>query len=323
VKRKLYCILSLYILSYHPAPSQTDYRVGMYVSSLYGFDYVRQNFMADLWIWSRYGGDIIPFDQLLDVSNAESLQVVAHSESKKGRQNWVQDKLQATVHCDWKMESYPFDSNHLRFVIEGIADSNEVRLIPDAKATVIEPERLESFVVEDQSVSGGDAIYETTYGNPDDLSGKSSYSRIVYDFRVTRRNPWILFFKLTAFVYVAFIIALLPFLMKSEKESRLAFPSASLFAVVSNKYIVDGNVPSANSITLMDCVHIITLFMMLLIFIALIRIDNLEQKEVRRGFVLARGYERRCLFVIALMYCLMNFALVFFFRLPGGRAAAG
>jgi cytochrome c biogenesis factor len=70
-------------------------------------------------------------------------------------------------------------------------------------------------------------------------------------------------------MYIAFLIAYVCFYIHADgMDSRFSLSVGSLFAVIGNKYIVDSSLPESTSFTLVDTLHGLTLFCILLIISA-------------------------------------------------------
>jgi hypothetical protein len=78
-----------------------------------------------------------------------------------------------------------------------------------------------------------------------------------------------LFWKMFLGMYVAFLIAFMCFFIHEDGiDSRFGLSVGALFAVVGNKYIVDASLPESSTFTLVDTLHGITLFYVLLVIVA-------------------------------------------------------
>ena len=83
------------------------------------------------------------------------------------------------------------------------------------------------------------------------------------------RDGWSLFLKLFAGLFVAFVIALFSLRINiTEADGRFGVCVGALFAALANMYIVNANLPLVSKFTFMDKAHILTIFLILILFIA-------------------------------------------------------
>lgn len=83
------------------------------------------------------------------------------------------------------------------------------------------------------------------------------------------RDAMGLFWKMFLGMYIAFLIAYVCFYIHADGiDSRFGLSVGSLFAVIGNKYIVDSALPESTSFTLVDTLHGLTLFCILMTIIA-------------------------------------------------------
>ena len=90
----------------------------------------------------------------------------------------------------------------------------------------------------------------------------------------------------------AYLIAYVCFYIHSDgMDSRFGLSVGSLFAVIGNKYIIDSTLPESTTFTLVDTLHGLTLFSILLIITAtaysLILVKRNELKKARRFDMMA------------------------------------
>lgn len=288
-----------------------DYPLGMYITSLYNFNYVDQTFCTDYWIWTLYDGEETDFDGCLDPVNDISFTSGIYSSEKIGNGKiWMQQKIQAVYQYKWDMRKFPFDTAILKIELEDYRDANEITFIADKEnsgvSNLINVDGWEiiSFNIEDNIVE-----YGTTFGNPLVKAESDDYSRVTAKVGIRRTNPWITFFKLTAGVYISILISFLPFFMKPNTDSRLSLPSAGLFAIVSNKYVVESTVPSSTSLTLLDSIHSTAMFCILLIFFVLIQTDGMRSTEEKN--MIAKSFRIDHLFalIFAVVFVVINVML--------------
>lgn len=172
----------------------------------------------------------------------------------------------------WDVSCFPFDKQHLRIEIEDSEyDTSRVVYMADKMNSRIDTAfNSKEWHIENFLIHEGVRTYQTTYGNPE-LSGKSSYSRVVAEIIIKRNNSWIMLAKLLTGAYVAFFISCLVFFVSSEnQDSRFGLCVGALFAAIGNKYIVESIVPTSTTNSLMDNVHNLTFTFILLIIVIIV-----------------------------------------------------
>lgn len=276
------------------AMAARDYPLGIYIIELYGFDYAAQTFCADFWLWSVYSGAETDFcgtfDIVHDICSSSS---IYSSKPVEGNLFWMQQKMNAQIQCRWDMKRFPFDSEELSISMEDFRDIDDVKFLPDTEHSgVSKLIDADGWNVTGFSLFETAVDYDTNFGDVRRAAKGDDYSRISAVVSLKRTNPWITFFKLTACVYISLVLSLLPFFMKPGTDSRLALPSAALFAVVGNKYVVDSSVPSSASLTLLDSIHSLSLICILIVCAVIIRTDGMRASqnasEIRRSFTVDR-----------------------------------
>ena len=116
---------------------------------------------------------------------------------------------------------------------------------------------IKGWRVDSSKIWNGVSHYKSNFGDPT-LNGESQYSKVHYTIFLSRES-WSLFFKLFTGCYVAFLVSFLVFFIKPiYVDPRFGLSIGGLFAAVGNKYVVDANIPSSISFTLVDKIHDIT-----------------------------------------------------------------
>ena len=296
-----------------PFLSAREYPLGIYITGLHNFDYVGQTFCADYWLWSLYDGEETDFNGYLDPVNDISFSSnIYSSEQLENGKHWMQQKIQAVYQYKWNMRKFPFDSATLKIEIEDFRDTGEVVFVADKKnsgvSNIIE---VDGWDITDFEIKDSVVEYGTNFGNSLAGSEGSEYSRICAEVNIKRSNPWVTFFKLTAGVYISILISVLPFFMKPNTDSRLSLPSAGLFAVVSNKYVVESTVPSSTSLTLLDSIHSAAMICILMIFVVVIQTDGMRSTEEQK--LIAKSFRIDHVFALtfAVLFTAVNIGLFF------------
>jgi hypothetical protein len=286
--------------------------LGLYINSIYDFDLEDESFMADFWIWMNYKNDSLDFTDALEIPNGKTVDFSHYSVEKKNNINWVTQKCKAQVMYQWDVSKFPFDEQHLRIEMEDAKyDATQLIYVADTANSKIDYSfyskewQIEAFRIWDDK-----RVYKTTYGNPD-LTGASSYPRVISELIIKRKNSWLMLFKMLTGAYVAFLISCLVFFVSSgNQDSRFGLCVGGLFAAIGNKYIVESVVPTSTTNTLMDNVHNLTFtFILLIVGIIIISLYFYESED-KNGKRRSIKLDRWAFFSVISLYILINALLI-------------
>jgi Neurotransmitter-gated ion-channel ligand binding domain len=287
-------------------------RIGIYVNSLYDFNMEDKSFVSDFWTWQIYKNDSLNFENTVEVPNSKSAEFTHYTHEKKGILNWVTQKCNARVMCEWDVTKFPFDKQRLIIEIEDSKyDANQLIYIADTLNSLIDTAfNSKEWCIEHFSIKSQAHTYETTYGDPG-LSGKSSYPRVVAIIDIKRNNSWLTLTKMLTGAYVAFLISCLVFFVSSEnQDSRFGLCVGGLFAAIGNKYIVESTVSSSSTTTLMDNVHTLTFtFILLIVGIIIVSLNLFESGDERKKKI-SLILDKWAFFSVITLYIVINFFLI-------------
>lgn len=263
-------------------------------------------------MWSLYDGEETDFQNSIDpVNDISFTSSIYSSQQLDTGQYWMQQKIQAQYQYKWDLRKFPFEVAELKIEIEDYRDISEVNFIADTvNSGVSNLITIDGWDITSFEISESVVKYGTNFGNSSATSESNDYSRIIACIGITRSNSWITFFKLTAGVYISILISFLPFFMKPNTDSRLSLPSAGLFTVVSNKYVVESIVPSSTSLTLLDSIHFLAMLCILLIFIVLIQTDGMRSSEEKQLIDISFRIDRIFALILATVFCIINCVLL-------------
>jgi hypothetical protein len=205
-----------------------------------------------------------------------------------GDQVYMQMKLQCVMKDSWRIENFPFDRQTLRFSIENSQfDSKSLVFVPDTVGQHFDQRfTLRGWNIDSCILSAGTRIYETGFGDESLAKPRTEYSAFRLRLSIVR-DAGGLFWKMFLGMYIAFLIAYVCFYIHSDgMDSRFSLSVGALFAVIGNKYIIDSSLPESTSFTLVDTLHGLTLFCILLIVAAtaysLILVKKNQMQKAKR-----------------------------------------
>lgn len=242
-------------------------RVGVYVTSIHDIDFKQKEYAVQLWLWLKYKNKEFDFDKNLEIPMAKSVEKSFSTMDTTDGQVYIQMKLQCVMKDSWRIENFPFDRQTLRFSIENSQfDSKSLVYVADTLGEHFDRRfTLRGWTVDSCILTAGVRTYETGFGDESLSRPRTEYG--VFRLRLSIvRDAGGLFWKMFLGMYIAFLIAYVCFYIHSDGiDSRFSLSVGALFAVIGNKYIIDSSLPESTSFTLVDTLHGLTLFCILLI----------------------------------------------------------
>jgi hypothetical protein len=234
----------------------------------------------------------------------------------------IPNHLLTKVHCvlkdNWSIANFPFDHQKLRLSIENsMYDTNKIKIIVDSSVSFYDSSVLGlkfnktiiGWKIDSFNFRNASNNYYTKFGDTSkSASNPSVYSAAKFVIQI-HRDSWTIFWKMLICMYLAFFIAFVSFFIHTEAiESRLGLSVGALFAVIGNKYIVESSLPETTTYTLVDSLHAITMFFVLLIITS----NTLSLKYVKNNKPeVSKKLDRIFSWTILISYIIVNLALIF------------
>jgi hypothetical protein len=279
--------------------------IGIYITSIHDIDFKQKEFATSFWLWMRYRNKDFDFYNNLEIPSAKSIEKSFYTIDTTGDLIYAQMKLQCVMKDSWRITNFPFDEQKLRMSFENSQhDAGSLVFIPDTAGQHFDRRfTLRGWKIDSCIITAGKKTYETAFGLRNDGKQVSEYSNFRVRLSLTR-DAGGLFWKMFLGMYVAFLISFICFYIHVDSmDSRFGLGVGSLFAVVGNKYIIDSSLPESSSFTLVDTLHGVTLFVILLVIAAnayalrLIKQDKTNQ---------AIKFDKTTAIVILILYLLVN-----------------
>jgi hypothetical protein len=243
---------------------------GVYITSIHNIDFKEKEYTINLWLWLKYKNRKFDFLQNLEVPQAKTVNRSFATIDSSHEKVYLLMKLQCVMKDEWATENFPFDKQKLRFSIENSQfDSKALVFLADTQGKQFDPRfTLRKWSFDSVNISVGTKIYETSFGDPAITTPKTEYSTFRVRMQIERAAMG-LFWKMFLGMYLAFLIAYMCFYIHTDNiDSRFSLSVGALFAVIGNKYIVDSSLPESTTFTLVDTLHGITLFFILIVMAA-------------------------------------------------------
>jgi hypothetical protein len=278
---------------------------GIYITSIHNIDFKDKEYTVSLWLWLKYKNRKFDFLQNLEIPQAKTVNRSFSTIDSSGEKVYLLMKLQCVMKDTWKIDNFPFDRQTLRFSIENSQfDAKSLVFVADTGGKHFDKRfTLRGWRIDSIAITTGKRVYETSFGDPAIQVPYSEYSNYKVKLQIDR-DAMGLFWKMFLGMYLAFLIAYMCFYIHTDSmDSRFGLSVGSLFAVVGNKYIVDSALPESTSFTLVDSLHGVTLFFILLIMIA----NAHSLRLVKEGKTpRARKFDGICALTFMFCYLVIN-----------------
>jgi hypothetical protein len=296
-------------LKIHPIVPDTV-KAGCYITSIHNIDFRAKEYTIDLWLWLKYKNKKFDFVQNLEIPMAKSVNKSFSTVDTSNDKVFLLMKLQCVMQDEWKIDHFPFDRQKLRFSIENSQfDDKYLVFVCDTFGKHFDPRfTLHKWRIDSLNISAGKRVYETAFGDSGAKVPRIEYSNYKVVLQIDR-DAMALFWKMCLGMYLAFLISYMCFFIHVDSiDSRFGLSVGSLFAVIGNKYIVDSSLPESTTFTLVDTLHGVTLFFILLIMIA----NSLVLKFYKQdNFAKANKFDKIGAQVLMAAYIIINGCFIY------------
>lgn len=289
---------------------------GIYITSVHDIDFREKEYTVNLWLWFKYKRPEFDFSKYLEIPMAKTFEMSYYNaDTLEDGSIYMLMKLQCIMKDAWKIRSFPFDKQKLRFTIENSQyDASSLVFAEDTFGEHYSKWTISGWniITDSFKITSGLKNYETAFGEPTAAEPKSTFGVLKMQILI-ERDAWGMFLKLFVGMYISFLLSFLCFFVHNDNiESRFSLSVASLFAVVGNKYIIDSTLPESTSYTLVDSLHVITLmfvFAVVACSVYSLKLIKNEQKEKALRFDKIAGILLLLGYILSNMYCIYLAAL--------------
>jgi hypothetical protein len=301
----IFQILCLNTVSFAQKNTPDTVKTGIYVTSIHDIDFKDKEYTVNFWLWLKYKNKDFNFADNLEVPQAKTVTKSFSTIDTSGSEVYMLMKLQCVMKDSWAIDNFPFDHQLLRLSVENSQfDSASLVFVPDTLGKQFDPRfTLRGWNIDSLKTTSANKIYETAFGDPSIKVPRTEYSS--YKVRIgISRDAFGLFWKMFLGMYVAFLIAYMCFYIHADSiDSRFGLSVGSLFAVIGNKYIIDGSLPESTTFTLVDTLHGITLIFILVVIVS----TAFSLKMIKRGEEKkAQKFDRFFSIVLLAVYIILN-----------------
>ena len=278
---------------------------GIYVTSIHDIDFKEKEYTVDFWLWLKYKNRDFDFVENLEIPQAKTVTKSFSTIDSTGKEVYLLMKIQCLMKDSWSIDNFPFDHQILRLSIENSQfDSQSLIFVPDTLGKQYDPRfTLRGWNIDSLKVSAGTKVYETAFGDTSIKVPHTEYSNFKVKVGISRDAIGI-FWKMFLGMYVAFFIAFMCFYIHTDSiDSRFGLSVGSLFAVIGNKYIIDGSLPETTTFTLVDTLHGMTLVFILAVIISTAYSLRLIKKDKLSA---ANRFDRISSITLLIAYIILN-----------------
>jgi len=273
-----------------PAPAKPEgVIIGVYVTHVYDLNPGNNSFTVGFWAWARHRSrEIRPLDTL-EIYQAKEVKAEPTVSIAKGGEIWDQRYFRAVIRYSWDMREYPFDEYNLPIEFgEGIYDTNTVTYVADKRQSGIEPDAMPAhWGIARFRFDTGAMQYPSTFGDPTLTKPLTSMAFGKAVIEVERQHGAI-FFKLLIGAYVAFLLAVISYRIKTDQptlfSARVGLLVGSLFATIVNLRATESVLGRTEDFTLVDQIHLlITVYILIAAVSALISRRLCEHERIEKS----------------------------------------
>lgn len=302
----------------NPAPIHTKpetVRVGIYITSIHNIDFKDREYTITFWLWLKYNNKRFDFLKNLEIPNAKKEEkTFVTVDSTKGDTISILMKVQCVMKDSWRIDNFPFDNQKLWLTFENSQyPSDSLLFVPEMTGLLLPDMRgwpidkrmryaMRGWKIDSCYFSSGVSKYETAFDEENISEPHTEYSAFKVRISISHTGAGLLFCKIFLGMYIAFLIAYVClYIQPANYDSRFQLSVGALFATIGNKYVIEASLPESTTFTLVDSLHALTLFFILLTIASTIislRIVRLKKRPNAFKFDMIAGQLLLLLYII-------------------------
>ncbi|GEM_PF-1150723 len=249
----------------------TRCRVNYYLTALTDFDFVEGTFYAVVWLSGNCNKPDAPSTDALYFPTAKSYEMpIKETVKGVGEGSYWYANLRGTFRKNWDMQNFPFDRHTLNIpFLVSYPDATQFLFEADKKNSGIHDAILlqDGWRIASYSVDAGITQYQTNFADPRATVDKIAQANVNMTIEIERTSN-LSFIKLVGGVYIAFAVCAVCFLLDASNSElytgMLGLLVGALFAVFVNLQAAGATLGTAETLTMIDQIHIITMFYILM-----------------------------------------------------------
>lgn len=298
-----------------PSPGPDKVTVGAYINDIQELDFKANNYVVDLYVWFRWNDRSLDPAKSMEFMNRfasdDNLREALYDEPKAMPDGSLYSiiRYQGRFSTKFPLETYPFDTQHLRVVMEDTVSADDKQIyVADGNGGInLNPQiTLPGFRVGKPVMHVAANTYPTNFG---DLSepDATAYSRLTLSLPVTRP---IVAMSIKTFVPIFLIVicATLVFYVRPRYiEGRIGLGITALLTLVALQLASGSSLPDVDYLMMLDKIYILAY---VFIIIALARVVATSWGSADEGAeqAISRS-DRRFVVVLIALYLAANIAV--------------
>ena len=247
-----------------PAARMVD--AGIYVINIQELALAASTFKATFWLWFKSNDAKFEPEKAIDIIGAKDVKTDSLTVDKLSDGTYYRSvKVSATITQKYDVGYFPFDTQHLRIIVESTSDDfTKLNFKADTKSSGVDPHIvLPGWKYRAFDISAESTTYNTDFGAGAGDGGSSTFARLVATVTLDHAGGRIFGTNFLGF-FVADLLTGVTMAVESFNITRLAVPfigrlnmvAGSLFGAVGNSYLVEKLLPPTPTLTLTDMVQV-------------------------------------------------------------------
>ncbi len=244
--------------------------VGLYLHHVMQVDLRANSFLADLYVWFRWKGDVDPTKSFEFRNAVEQWQIVKApayvDESGEAAPITLEDgtkyqvfRVEVRLGRPFSVQHYPLDEQDLVIEVEEAKYlASELVYDLDRGDTGFDPRiEIPGWVVVGENAEVGEATFSTNFGDPR-VSGGERYSRLRMQVHIVRPTRGMIVKTIAPLVIVILITFGVFFLEPHSVDARLTMSVTALISAVALELSSATELPEVGYLVLLDKVYILS-----------------------------------------------------------------
>ncbi len=298
-----------------PSPGPEKVIVGAYINDIQELDFKANNYVVDLYVWFRWKDRELDPAKTMEFMNRfasdDNLREALYDEPKVMPDGSLYSiiRYQGRFSTKFPLETYPFDTQHLRVVMEDTlsADDRQIYVSDFAGGVNLNPQiTLPGFHVGRPAMSITANAYPTNFGDLAEPEA-TAYSRLTLSLPVTRP---IVAMSIKTFVPIFLIVvcATLVFYVRPRYiEGRIGLGITALLTLVALQLASGSSLPDVDYLMMLDKIYILA-YLFIIIALARVVATSWGSADEQAELAISRA-DRRFVVALIALYLVANIAV--------------
>lgn len=239
--------------------------IGVYINDIQDIDFKTNSYIVDLYVWLRWtakGADPMKSMEFMNVFDPSSQQKTVLLDTPKGMPDGSLYKIiryQGRFSNKFQFEKYPFDTQHLEFVIEdSLSAASAQTFVADARAISINPKlSLPGYRLAAPAMTISPYTYPTDFGDLS-VANAESYSRVVVSVPISRPMFTLAIKTFVPILLIVICSTLVFFINPQYVEGRIGLAITALLTLVAIQFTAAASLPDADYFTMLDKLYMLS-----------------------------------------------------------------